>query len=403
MRRKFLLISGVFYPDEVSTSALFTGLCAELVKKGYDAEVWCGQPSYTVRRRQPKTLKYNGITIRYLLSTNFPKGSLPGRIFNILTFIASAVFKVAFSPEKIPIYTVTNPPFLGIALSLICRIRRRKLIYIILDVYPEGLIRVGKVSAGNILIRLWHRLFIASLKRCYKIIVIGRDMKRWLEEVCPECVSRTEYIPHWQDDGKISPVDFEDNPLVRELNLSGRFVVQYSGNMGLWNEMEVIGKTVNKNIENVFFLFIGGGIRKDELTRMISDTAVKNTVFLPFQPDDRLRFSLTACHAALITLKEGLEGMAVPCKIYGILAAGIPVIALVPENSEIAMVVREEECGYVLNPGDAEGLERAIIDLRENVSRRTNMGINSRNAFENKYKTEIIAGRYAEMLDTIEI
>ena len=265
MSKKFLLISQVFYPDQVSTANLFTGLCSLLVEENIEVEAWSAHPSYTNFKRQPKRILYKGVNIIYLPSTNFNKSTIAGRSVNILTFMISASLKLLFSKEKIPVWALTNPPFLGILLSHICSLKKRKFIYILLDIFPEGLVRLGKVSRLNIFIKLWQHLFVLTLKKSEVIIVIGRDTEQFVVDICHECQDRIEYIPHWQDEDLIFPVDFDKNNLVTEKGLKESFVVQYSGNIGIWNEVRTMGRAVKKNIENVFFIFVGGGIKKPEL------------------------------------------------------------------------------------------------------------------------------------------
>ena len=401
MERKFLLISQVFYPDEVSTASLFTGLCSSLVKKGVPVEVWAGQPSYTNSARQPKTVNYRGIKIRYIPSTNFRKTSIFGRFLNILTFSLCVSSRLIFAREKIAVWTHTTPPFTGIIASLICRRKKRKFIYILLDIFPEGMIRLGKLSGKNLMVKLWDRMFIRSLERSDRIIAIGRDIKQWVGERNPALLGKTEYIPHWHDENIIFPVDFETNNFVGEYGLNGKFLVQYSGNMGLWNEMKAIGKAVKYSPGGVTFIFIGGGIRKQELTEEFMDNDPGNVILLPFMPENKFNESLNASHVHLVTMIENLVGMAVPCKIYGILAAGKPVIGMVPENSEIGLIIKEENCGILLNPGDSEGLVNAINLLKGNQELRNEMGSNSRKAFEKKYKVSIIADRYKMLLESL--
>lgn len=397
MSKKFFLISQVFYPDEVSTAGLFTDLCSVLVEKGVETEVWCAQPSYSKCKRRPRTDIHNGIKIRYLTSTNFYKDSLIGRFLNILTFSASVFFKVLFSRDKGKIFTHTTPPTLGILLSFVCRFRNRKLDYILLDIFPEGLIRLGKTSYRNPLVRFWHYLFKSALHKSNRIVVIGRDMQNWISQIVPECTGKILYVPHWQSSQIIHPEEYENNKLVKKYNLENTFSVQYSGNMGLWNDMETLGRAVLM-LPDVKFMFVGGGVRRKELFRIIPEDH-PNVITLPFQPSGNLSSVLSACHAAIVSMRNGLEGMAVPCKIYGILAAGKPVIAMVPENSEIAMVVREEKCGIVVEPGDVVGFVNAVKHLYSDILIRKEMGENARTSFELKYSTSKIADRYIELLN----
>jgi hypothetical protein len=177
MQKKFLLISQVFYPDEVSTAGLFTNLCELISQKNLEVEVWCAQPSYNTKVRQAKRLLYKGISIHYLPSTNFDKNRIIGRLINYFTFSASLFFKLLFSSSKTPIFTSTNPPYLGFIVAFFCVIKRRKYNYIIQDVFPEGLVRLEKLPAKSLIVKIWNRLNRFTLKHSNKIIIIGRDMQ----------------------------------------------------------------------------------------------------------------------------------------------------------------------------------------------------------------------------------
>lgn len=399
-KSSFFLISQVFYPDEVSTANLFTNLCSVLAEDEHiDVQVWCAQPSYSCLKRQPKYITHNNISISFLASTNFKKEILLGRLINYLTFTISVVLKLLFTKDKTPVFTHTTPPTLGIILAFICRIKKRKFNYVLLDIFPEGLVRLGKMSPKSIIVRLWNTTYRAALKRSYHIIVIGRDMGKWLLEFCPKVSEKVYYIPIWQDDNLINPIAYESNPFIIEHKLEETFVVQYSGNMGLWNDIRTLGEVVNQKLKDVVFMFIGGGMRKNELLDSINEPDSENVLFFPFLSNSDYSNSVTACHIALVSLQDGLEGMAVPSKIAGIMAAGIPVIAIVPEESEIAYIVKEENCGIVVRPGDINALINAIMELKANSSLSMQMGINGRVAFAKKYTTSIISKQYALLLD----
>ena len=370
---KLFLISQIFYPDQVSTANLYTDLCSVIAGDGIEVEVWAAHPSYSESGRQPSSVYHKGIIIRYLPSTNFRKLNLAGRLVNMITFTISICLKILISSDRTPVWTHTTSPFVGILLSHLCRMKKRKFIYILLDIFPEGLIRVGKVSGNNPLIRIWHKMFMNSLRRSEKIIVLGRDMKKWVSDSCNQCHNKIIYIPHWQSDTLISPVEFGQSKFVEKNGLRNKFVIQYSGNMGLWNELAILGKAVNKKMDDTVFLFAGNGIRKDELLNEIKEKNRSDVIFIPFQPNEIFNDVLCASHVHLVTLREKLEGMAVPSKIYGILAAGRPVIAMVPNDSEIAYLVREENCGFVLAPSDLDGLIEAMVILKTDEQLRKSM------------------------------
>jgi glycosyltransferase involved in cell wall biosynthesis len=401
--QKVLLISQVFYPDEVAVANLCTNLFSELANSGIEIDVWCAQPTYTCLEKQPRLRTYNGMNIKYLKSTQFHKDILIGRLLNYISFTVSVVFNLIFSKSKTPVISHTSPPFLAILLSYICKAKKRDFNYVIMDVFPDGLIRLKRFSKNNLLIKIWGNLHLSALKHCTKIVVIGRDMGEWLRTTYPAIGDKMMYIPLWQDEEMIHPLSFDKNIFISENNLKDQFVVQYSGNMGLWNEMDSIGRAVNEKHDGLMFLFFGGGMRKKELLDSINEINPENARFFPFQSNENYSTTVSACHVALVSLREEAEGMAVPSKIIGIMAAGIPVIAMVPENSEIAYIVKEENCGIVINSSDNTGLISAIIKLKNDVTSRNKMGQNGRAAFLHKYTTKIIAEKYKMLLENKSI
>lgn len=398
MKKQFFLISQVFYPDEVSTAGLFTNLCERIAEKDVHVEVWCAQPSYNTKKKQKRNAHYNNINICYLPSTSFSKNNSIGRTLNYFTFSISLAVKLLLSKNKTTIFTSTNPPFLGFLVACLTSLRRRKFNYIVQDVFPDGLIKLNKLKAKGIGSRIWRTFNRFTLRKANTVIVIGRDMKDWVIHTHKPAYLKTCYIPIWQDGTLVKPLPLDKNKLIREHGLVGKFVIQYSGNMGLWNDMKTFGLAANELNNDYRFLFIGDGIRKQELVNSLSNQSIKNSTFLPFQPKEMLNQSLTACHVALVSLNKGLEGIAVPSKVMGIMAAGIPVIALVPEKSEIALLIQEFNFGFSIEPGDFRACSKAITELKENEALRKELGANARNAFVNQFSTKVISEEYIKLL-----
>lgn len=385
-KKEILLISQVFYPDQVAVSNLFTKLFERIAKYDeYAISVWCAQPSYTTRERQPKFREYNAINIHYLPSTNFPKDSLLGRLLNVASFTLSVILKLIFGRTDDLIVVHTTPPLLAILVIGIAKLKRKRVIYVLMDIFPDGLIRLGKTSLRNPLIKLWKLFHRNAILKSERVVAIGRDMANWVKEEVPKIPDyKLRFIPLWQDERLIAPVEFSKNPFVLKHSLSNYFVVQFSGNMGLWNDMETVGRAVAHNVDGVKFVFIGDGIRKRELLHAINGNTDK-CLFFPFLSNEDYANSVTACHCGLVTLRPEAVGMGVPSKIFGIMAAGIPVLAVAPHNSEIALIVKESECGLVVEPGNFKGLVDCFVFLKENDDIRKRMGLNARKSFERSY------------------
>jgi glycosyltransferase involved in cell wall biosynthesis len=402
-KTKLILVSQVFYPDETATASILTDIAVEIAGDSrIEVEVICAQPSYSTRQRQKREKSYKNISISYMRGTNFFKGNLMGRLLNYFTFSVSLFFTLMLAKDRTPIFTVTNPPFLGILIWLISRIKSRPYVYIVHDVQPDGLVRLGMLKEKGLPAKMWRTFNKGVLGNAGKILVLGRDMLDWVRHTEPSAMARTLYVPNCQNENLFYATDYPENAFVKKHNLFDRFVVQYSGNMGLWNDMKTLAQAA-KMLENsgITFCFIGGGMRQQEMMDTWNNKVPSNTYLFPFQSRDQIGFSLTACHVALISLRKGLEGIAVPSKLYGILAAGKAIIAQVPQRSEIAQVVQEESCGMVVEPHDPDSLVAAIKYLKDNESRRIQMAHNARRAFEEKYTTKKTAQRYIEILKAV--
>jgi len=107
---------------------------------------------------------------------------------------------------------------------------------------------------------------------------------------------------------------------------------------------------------------------------------------------------LVAAGVCLVSLAPDLDGLAVPSKFYGILAAGKPVIALVQDSCEIAKVLKERDCGIQVSPGNMEGLITAIEFLKTHPEAALRMGSNARAALESLYTLPVLADRFRSLI-----
>ena len=375
----------VFHPDEQSTAQLFAGWTASLAARGWDIRVVCGFPPDDAARRAPARESWRGVDIRRVgVRLNF-KRSLGSRAIHYAAYLGGVALELLGDPGRQAL-VVTNPPFLPIWASFIRRLCGGRYALEIQDLYPDGLVALGVMREGTIA-KVWRFLNRAAFRKAEFIVVLGRDMAERLQSTYGQASEKIRVIPHWSPVEPPTETPAEATALVQEFGLENRFVIQYSGNMGLWHDLEQIVEAADilQQREDIYFLMVGGGRRRASAECLSTERRLANIRWLPFQPAERLVDSLSACHAALISQREGLEGSAVPCKLYGILASGRAVIAAVPENSEIARVVREEECGLVVSPGDAEMLARAVVSLADDPVRTREMGRRAREAYLRKY------------------
>ncbi|MDB4442855.1 glycosyltransferase family 4 protein [bacterium] len=398
---KVTLISQYFYPEMISTGHILTELLVEIRKKGVAASVICAQPSYYSAEKYPVRIKFHGIDIERTQNTQFDKNTLKGKIYNSATFLLHSLILSLKINRHGSVMLVTNPPYLGILGPILSRIKKVSFLLIIHDLYPQIAVNMGFLGHRSLLTLLWRKINRWIYCKASFVIVLGRDTKILIsDQMRKDDQQKIVYIPNWADSSLIEPVESKKNPFIKELGLKNKFIVQYSGNMGITHDMETIiqAAAALKDDDEIHFLLIGGGGKLEKVKRMALDYELQNISFLPYQPRENLRYSLSASDVSLISLESAANGLSVPSKLYGIMASGRPIIAIVSESSEVAIAIKEAKCGMLTPPKDVIKLVNAITWMRDNVSCRHEMGNRAYQAFLDKYTVEHGAEKYIQLL-----
>jgi glycosyltransferase involved in cell wall biosynthesis len=190
---------------------------------------------------------------------------------------------------------------------------------------------------------------------------------------------------------------------LERLGLSDRFIIQYSGNIGRTHGVEQLAVCAEQleNDPTVHFLFIGFGGKKLGLAQYVKERGLSNVTIMDYRPRAELSVSLTACNVTIISFVRGMAGVSVPSRMYNVMAAGKPIIAVADPGSELALVVKEEDIGWVVPPGDVDGLRMAILEAKANPDLLVQMGQRARRAAETKYSFERVNQAYTEMVASI--
>jgi len=297
---------------------------------------------------------------------------------------------------------LTTPPLISLPALFVCRLRRMKLVALVQDVYPDVAVALGALSERGLTTRLLDALNRLVLRNTDRIIVLGECMReRIVEKAGGGADDRIDVIHNWADGEKIAPLaPGEENSFRKEHGLGERFVVLFSGNFGRVNEFATVLDAARRlrAREDVIFLFVGDGARAAEIEDFIRRESVTNVRMLPYQPREALRYSLAAGDAHLVTLAEGLAGLSVPSKAYGILAAGRPVLFVGDPRSDVARLVEEHGCGEVVPAGDGGRLAEIIAAWAEDRAKPAAMGERARTLFASRFDRPHAVSAYAESL-----
>jgi glycosyltransferase involved in cell wall biosynthesis len=193
-------------------------------------------------------------------------------------------------------------------------------------------------------------------------------------------------IPNWSD-ASIGDVPPEENWFLDRHGFRGKFLVQYSGNMGRGHEFATLLNAAQalRHRKDMAFLFIGDGAKRAEIERAVGERGLSNVTVLPYQRREDLPYSLGAASASVISLSDGLEGLIVPSKLYGILASGKPALHFGAAHSEIGQTLAQERCGRTFAHGDVAGAVAFLEELADHPEEAQAMGARGRAAFLAKY------------------
>ncbi len=396
------LCSQLFYPELVSTGQTLTELCEVLAQRQLHIQVLCAPPSILHQDRVHSHMTHHDIHIRRLKATQFPKSSFWGRLINQLTYTMSLLFYLLTHSDPSPLLCVTNPPFLAGFVGLIARIQKRPFIYLIFDVYPDTAIQLKVLSRFNPITLLW-RFFNQVTYRCAtEIIVIGRCMKGHIEAELPRsCLGKLRLIPVWANDPLIqAPLTRAQSPLLTQWPFPEKFVVLYSGNMGRFHDLLSIVKAARslQSHSDIVFLFVGDGHQKPIIQDYVTQEQLQNCHFSPYVQRDELGTLFSKSSLGLVSLAPNQIGLSVPSKTFGLLAAGLPIIGLLPSESEIAYLLTETQSGCVSPPGDETQLANLILALYQDPQSCQDMAQNAQNAIASQYGIRHVADQYESLI-----
>ena len=394
---RVVLLNQYYSPDEAATAQLLGDLGAGLAAAGHDVTAICGRRGYIdPSRTYPGRETIDGVQVERTVSSGFGRGSKIGRSLDYATFMAGAALRMLFRKKPDVVISLSTPPMVALLGLILARLRGARSIYWVMDVYPDLAYELQVLKPGSIPARLLDRISRAVLKGSDRVSALDEMMARRLEQVRGREV---EVVANWADGDTIRPQPAAENPLRREWGWDGRFVVLYSGNLGLAHEFDtVLGAAERlRERDDILFAFVGGGPRLDEVRERVRRSGLGNVEFRPYVPREQLGDSLTAGDVHLVTLRERMPGLLVPCKIYGILAAGRPPIYVGPPEGEVAEIVRRG-CGAPIALGDSEGLARAIEAYTGSAERVASEGAVARRLYEQHFSIDRALAQFDRLL-----
>lgn len=387
---KLIIVSEYFYPSEAATAQLVTDLSLFLARsnKNYDIHILTTSlggtlPSIHIHRLVPSQ-RTTQIIDKVYKAVRF--------------FFATLYWLLKHYHQGDVILIVSNPPFI-VSVGLIAKILKgAKYVFVFQDLFPQSACLAGILPHRGLPKGAWTLLFRICLKSCSKTIVLSSAMQRKFHSEYGSDLS-CQVIHNW------SPVEAQvdrsglisktSSRLYTTLDLSSKFVVQYSGNFGRMHELITLLEAARiLQDDNIHFLFIGDGAKKDQILSYKNSYHLNNITILPYQDRDCLVDSLAASDISVVSLIPGADSIVAPSKFYGILSVARPILLIGQEDSDLAHIINSNNCGYVVMPGDVHEIVLHIRSISRDPELLDLMGRNARSLYQSKYSRSLSCRQY---------
>jgi len=388
MNPRVVFVNRYFHPDQSATSRMLSDLAFRLAAGGVRVTVVTSRQLYeNPQAALPALEVVDGVTIHRVSTATRGRSKLLGRALDYLSFHVAAGWQLVKILRRGDVVVAkTDPPLISIVVSLAAALRGAVLVNWLQDLFPE----VASVLTPGIIPRWLASLLTAarntSLRRASMNVVLGDRMRRRLLDVgIPD--SRIRIVPNWADPMAVTPQDTRTSQTRQRLNLGDRFVVGYSGNLGRAHEFDtLVGAARLLRADPGFaFLITGSGAKAEELRDSIRAEGIESFHFQKFQPAEMLSDSLAAVEVHFLSLLPGLEGLILPSKVYGILAAGRPAVFVGDPAGDVANMLRTADCGITVEVGDCKRLAAELTALRDSPDRVRAMGHRARELALSRY------------------
>lgn len=401
---RILLLAQCYAPEDVSAAVLITELATDLARRGHHVSMVTGAPSYPhgrvfkgYRNQLCQVETLDGVRVIRTWSYISPSRTVWSRLLHYGTYSVTA-FYGGLAARRPDVLVSFSPPLpLGLSAWLLGRIWRVPWILQLEDLYPDAAVSAG-VLRNQSIISFFQKMEKFLYQKSEHISVISESFRKSLiEKNVP--ASKMTLIPVWADPEAVRP-SIKENAFRRQYELSGKFVVMYAGNIGLTSCLEDVLCTAEMLRERaeIQFVVIGEGAKKDSLELETQRRQLTNIVFLPYQPREIYSEMLAAADLSLVTLNARAAFSSLPSKVFNLMASARPILAVAPYESELAHIVREAECGWVVPPGSPEELAAVIAWSMHPDANLLQTGQNGRAFLEKYYSRQRCIDAYETML-----
>ena len=313
-------------------------------------------------------------SVHVIKTVRYDKSNIVKRLLTWIAAFVHLLFVVWRRGENCHLVLVSNPP-LTVFIPLFTR---KKFSFVVYDLYPDSLFSQGFIKKDSFIGRWWIRQNKKVFAKAERVFTLSEDMKKAVAQYVAE--DKIKIVYNWAHNEHMKPIAKEENPFLTDLDLQDKFIVLYSGNMGMTHDIDIMVDVADRLRENdrLRFLFIGEGAKKAVIEEKISEYGLSNCLVLPFQPLEVLPYSMGAADVAVVTTDARQSGLSVPSKTYTYLATGAALLCLAEDGTELRKLVKEHNVGRCFGSTQIDDMAAYIAALEQDEEMHANYKKNAR-------------------------
>lgn len=362
---RVLLLNQCFYPDHVSTAQHLTDLAVGLAEAGHEVVAVAASRGYdNPERRYPVRETWNGVEIHRIWTPGLGKKAKWRRLLDFATFWINATWILLRLPRFDVTVCLTSPPLISTLGQAMASLKGGAVVPWVMDLNPDEAVAAGWFKEGAMFVRIMTALQKWSFAKAERIIALDRFMADRLRAKAVAADVIHVDAP-WSHDDAVR-WDVAGREAFRASHgLTEKFVVMYSGNHSPCHPLDTVLEAARELVTHptLHFLFVGGGSEHGKVRAYAEKHGLKNITCLPYQPKGSLSASLSSADLHLVVMGAPFVGIVHPCKVYNILALGLPFLGIGPEEchlSDLAARLPDARYARIGRHGDVPGLVQVL-------------------------------------------
>ena len=394
---KILIVHRYFWPDQANCGQILWHVAQHFQLKGHQVDILSSLPSrnYNSNKIQAKkieTIKQVNIT-RINLSNE--EGRPLIRIFNALKLGIMTNY-LALQNKYDVIISTTVPPILGgFFSSIAAKLKKSRLYYFCMDLYPE----VGKISgdfSNPIFFKLLEKIDNWNCKQADLIIVHSSDMKRTLEQRKTNKKLKIKIINNFSVP---SESKLENDLKIKDINKQNKLSIIFAGNIGRFQRLDKIVEAMSliKYRSDIELIIMGDGVAKKDLKEQVKKTSA-NVTFFDYQPINIVKDAIKKADIGLVTLMPNTYKYAYPGKVMTYLEQGRPFISTIEPESELARTMKNEGFGFSVEGADITKIANLFTTLADDTSWKIKMNDAAKIAYKKNFSMNKILNQWSNII-----